>query len=129
MLEGSVSSKERIRESSSKKYRNFHIPWEWMMDTGLIGQIKLCSLRLAKEFMKRITKEIKSHEALHEDNNNLLLQGVKFAFRVHQFAGDFDPDTTQTFLELKKVGCAVPSNSNIIINPLKHVKVCQKYVS
>jgi hypothetical protein len=47
-------------------------------------QIKLCSLRLAKEFMKRITKEIKSHEALHEDNNNLLLQGVKFAFRVHQ---------------------------------------------
>ncbi|XP_039689999.1 protein CHUP1, chloroplastic isoform X2 [Medicago truncatula] len=83
-LEGSVSSKERIRESSSKKYRNFHIPWEWMMDTGLVGQIKLCSLRLAKEFMKRITKEIKSHEALHEDNNNLLLQGVKFAFRVHQ---------------------------------------------
>ncbi|XP_073221056.1 INCREASED PETAL GROWTH ANISOTROPY 1-like protein 1 isoform X2 [Cicer arietinum] len=82
-LERSVSSKERIRESTSKKYRNFHIPWEWMMDTGLIGQMKLCSLRLAKQFMKRITKELESHEALQEDNN-LLLQGVKFAFRVHQ---------------------------------------------
>jgi hypothetical protein len=46
--------------------------------------MKLSSLRLAKEFMKRITKEMESHEALHEDNNNLLLQGVKFAFRVHQ---------------------------------------------
>ncbi|KAL5102342.1 hypothetical protein RYX36_006669 [Vicia faba] len=79
-LERCVSSKEKIRESTSKKYRNFHIPWEWMMDTGLIGQMKLSSLRLAKEFMKRVTKEMESHE----DNNNLLLQGVKFAFRIHQ---------------------------------------------
>jgi hypothetical protein len=39
-LETCVSSKERIRESISKKYRNFHIPWEWMMDTGLIGQVR-----------------------------------------------------------------------------------------
>lgn len=39
-MERSVSSKEKIRESTSKKYRNFHIPWEWMMDTGLIGQVK-----------------------------------------------------------------------------------------
>lgn len=45
--------------------------------------MKLSSLRLAKEFMKRITKELRSHEALQEDNN-LLVQGVKFAFRVHQ---------------------------------------------
>ncbi|XP_058744685.1 protein CHUP1, chloroplastic isoform X2 [Vicia villosa] len=79
-LERSVSSKEKIRESTSKKYRNFHIPWEWMMDTGLIGQMKLSSLRLAKEYMKRVTKEMESHE----DNNSLLLQGVKFAFRIHQ---------------------------------------------
>ncbi|CAJ2652591.1 unnamed protein product [Trifolium pratense] len=128
-LETSVSSKERIRESISKKYRNFHIPWEWMMDTGLIGQMKLSSLRLAKGFMKRITKEMESLEALQEDNNNLLLQGVKFAFRVHQFAGGFDPDTTQSFQELKKVGCAVPSNNNLIINSPKFVKICQKNVS
>ncbi|XP_057439922.1 protein CHUP1, chloroplastic isoform X2 [Lotus japonicus] len=83
-LERSVSTKERTRESTSKKYRNFHIPWEWMLDTGLIGQMKLSSLRLAKEFMKRITKELESSENLQEDN--LLVQGVKFAFRVHQVA-------------------------------------------
>lgn len=44
--------------------------------------MKLSSLRLAKEFMKRITKELESSENLQEDN--LLVQGVKFAFRVHQ---------------------------------------------
>jgi hypothetical protein len=46
-----------------------------------------------------------------------------------QFAGGFDPDTTQSFQELKKVRCAVPSNSNLIINSPKFVKICQKNVS
>lgn len=32
--------------------------------------------------MKRITKEIESNELLQEDN--LFVQGVKFAFRAHQ---------------------------------------------
>ena len=38
-LERSVNSAERTRESASKRYRSFHIPWEWMLDTGLIGQV------------------------------------------------------------------------------------------
>ncbi|KAK7300917.1 hypothetical protein RJT34_11769 [Clitoria ternatea] len=124
-LERSVSAKERIRESTSKRYRNFHIPWEWMLDTGLIGQMKLSSLRLAKEFMKRITKEIASNEPCQEDS--LLVQGVKFAFRVHQFAGGFDPETTNAFQDLKKIGCAIPSYTNII-KCSKVVKTCQKHV-
>ena len=45
-------------------------------------QMKLSSLRLAREFMKRVTKELESNEASQEDN--LLVQGVRFAFRVHQ---------------------------------------------
>ncbi|XP_061356473.1 INCREASED PETAL GROWTH ANISOTROPY 1-like protein 1 [Gastrolobium bilobum] len=103
-LERSVNTAERTRESSSKRYRNFHIPWAWMQDTGLIGQMKLSSLRLAKEFMKRVTKELESNEALQEDN--LLVQGVKFAFRVHQFAGGFDTEAIKAFQELKKIGIA-----------------------
>ncbi|KAG4954990.1 hypothetical protein JHK87_040584 [Glycine soja] len=106
-LERSVSAKERMRESTSKRYRNFHIPWEWMLDTGIIGQMKLSSLKMAKEFMKRITKELESNELLQEDN--LFVQGVKFAFRVHQFAGGFDTETIEAFEELKKIGCAIPS--------------------
>ncbi|TKY47176.1 CHUP1 [Spatholobus suberectus] len=103
-LERSVNSAERTRESASKRYRNFHIPWEWMLDTGLIGQMKLSSLRLAREFMKRVTKELESNEASQEDN--LLVQGVRFSFRVHQFAGGFDTETIQAFQELKKIGNA-----------------------
>ncbi|CAJ1970656.1 unnamed protein product [Sphenostylis stenocarpa] len=125
-LERSVSAKERMRESISKRYRNFHIPWEWMLDSGIIGQMKMSSLRLAKEFMKRITKELESNELLQEDN--LFVQGVKFAFRVHQFAGGFDPETIQAFQELKKTGCAIPSYDNLIKCP-KHVKTCHKPVS
>ncbi|KAJ7959840.1 Protein CHUP1, chloroplastic [Quillaja saponaria] len=101
-LESSVSNTERTRESTSKQYRNFQIPSEWMLDTGLIGQMKLCSLRLARKFMQRITKEIQSTECLQEDN--LMVQGVRFAFRVHQFAGGFNEETIQAFEDLKKQG-------------------------
>ncbi|XP_009353964.2 protein CHUP1, chloroplastic isoform X2 [Pyrus x bretschneideri] len=81
-LERSVSSTERTRESASKRYRDFQIPWEWMLDTGLMGQMKLSSQRLAKEYMKRIIRDVESSECPREES--LLLQGVRFAFRVHQ---------------------------------------------
>ncbi|KAK4856806.1 hypothetical protein QYF36_021475 [Acer negundo] len=102
-LEQSVNGIERMRESTGKRYRDFQIPWEWMLDTGLIGQMKLSSLRLAKEHMRRITKELQSNECSREEN--LLLQGVRFAYRVHQFAGGFDGESIQAFEELKKIGC------------------------
>lgn len=38
-LEQSVGDTERCRESSGKRYRDLQIPWEWMLDTGLIGQV------------------------------------------------------------------------------------------
>ncbi|XP_021600901.1 protein CHUP1, chloroplastic isoform X2 [Manihot esculenta] len=84
-LEGSINNTERTRESTVKKYRDFQIPWEWLLDSGFIGQMKLNSLKLAKEYMKRITKELLQHsESLDEEN--LLLQGARFAYRVHQAA-------------------------------------------
>ncbi|KAJ9167548.1 hypothetical protein P3X46_022192 [Hevea brasiliensis] len=101
-LERSISNTERTREGTVKRYRDFQIPWEWLLDTGLIGQIKLSSLRLAKEYMKRITKELQINECLDEEN--LLLQGARFAYRVHQFAGGFDTETINAFQELKKAG-------------------------
>ncbi|KAI4305306.1 hypothetical protein L6164_028679 [Bauhinia variegata] len=103
-LERCVSSTERTEETTTKRYKSFHIPWEWMLDTGLIGQMKLSSLKLGKVCMKRITKELESNEALQD--NHLLLQAVRFAFRIHQFAGGFDADTIKAFQELKKIGSA-----------------------
>ncbi|KAM3739400.1 hypothetical protein ACB098_08G021900 [Castanea mollissima] len=83
-LEQSIDNIERMRESTSKRYRDLLIPWEWMLDTGLIGQMKLSSLKLAKEYMKRIAKQLQSDECSNDDN--LMLQGVRFAYRIHQAA-------------------------------------------
>ncbi|XP_021910065.1 protein CHUP1, chloroplastic isoform X2 [Carica papaya] len=101
-LEESVNNMERMRDSKSSRYREMQIPWEWMLETGLIGQMKLSSLRLARAYMKRITKELQSSRCPSE--RNLMLQGVRFTYRVHQFAGGFDGVTIRTFEELKKVG-------------------------
>ncbi|KAJ9698730.1 hypothetical protein PVL29_007672 [Vitis rotundifolia] len=101
-VERSVANMEKMRDGASKRYKEFQIPWEWMQNTGLIGQIKLSSTKLAKKYMKRIIKEMQSTECSQEDN--LMLQGVRFAYRVHQFAGGFDVDTMHAFEELKRVG-------------------------
>ncbi|KAJ6948664.1 hypothetical protein NC651_002858 [Populus alba x Populus x berolinensis] len=101
-LERSIDNMERTRESMIKRYRDFQIPWEWLLNTGRIGQMKLSSLRLAKVYLKRITKELQLNECSGEDN--LLLQGARFAYRVHQFAGGFDAETIRAFQELKKIG-------------------------
>lgn len=38
-LEEAVNSTERTRDSTGKRYKDFQIPWEWMLDAGLIGQV------------------------------------------------------------------------------------------
>lgn len=38
-LEKSVNNIERMREGISKKYRELHIPWTWMMDAGVVGEV------------------------------------------------------------------------------------------
>ncbi|KAJ4970412.1 hypothetical protein NE237_003511 [Protea cynaroides] len=100
-LERGVHNAERTRDSACKKYREFQIPWEWMLDTGMIGQLKFSSMKLAKEYMKRVVYELQTSESPKED---IMLQAVRFAFRVHQFAGGFDGETMHAFQELRKVG-------------------------
>ncbi|PWA77219.1 hypothetical protein CTI12_AA226460 [Artemisia annua] len=104
-VESSVSGLERTREGTSKRYKELQIPWQWLMDTGVVGQIKLSSLKLARECMRMIAKELESNEASRD--GDLLLQGVRFAFRVHQFAGGFDTDTMHAFEELKEIGSKI----------------------
>jgi hypothetical protein len=51
-------------------------------------QIKFGSVKLAKKYMKRVATEIQSKAAaaLEKDPalDYMLLQGVRFAFRIHQ---------------------------------------------
>ncbi|XP_065847827.1 INCREASED PETAL GROWTH ANISOTROPY 1-like protein 1 [Euphorbia lathyris] len=101
-LETSLNGMERTRESMMKKYKDFQIPWEWLLDSGLIGQMKLSSLKLGREYMRRIVKEVQQN-----GEEDYLLQGARFAHRIHQFAGGFDNETIEAFHEMKKVGMSI----------------------
>jgi len=48
-------------------------------------QIKLASVKLARLYMKRVSAELDQAVSINEPMREfLLLQGVRFAFRVHQ---------------------------------------------
>ncbi|XP_031474026.1 protein CHUP1, chloroplastic [Nymphaea colorata] len=98
-LEQCVYGVSRMREAATKKYKAFQIPSDWMLDTGFVSQIKLASVKLAKQYVKRVAAELQSVGGPEEEE--LMLQGVRFAFRVHQFAGGFDVETMRAFQELK----------------------------
>ncbi|KAJ8616455.1 hypothetical protein MRB53_035827 [Persea americana] len=98
-LEHGVYNLSRMREAAMKRYKGFQIPWEWMLETGYVSQIKLASVKLAMKYMKRITAELEAVGAPEEEE--LMLQCVRFAFRVHQFAGGFDVETMRAFQELR----------------------------
>ncbi|KZV53216.1 hypothetical protein F511_21473 [Dorcoceras hygrometricum] len=99
-LEHGVYNLSRMRESAAKRYKGFQIPMNWMLDTGYVSQIKLASVKLAMKYMKRISAELEMIWGSPEEEE-LILQGVKFAFRVHQFAGGFDVETMKAFQELR----------------------------
>jgi len=63
----------------------------------------LASVQLANKYMKRVASELDALEGTEKEPNRefLLLQGVRFAFRVHQFAGGFDAESMKAFEELR----------------------------
>ncbi|KAK7845708.1 protein INCREASED PETAL GROWTH ANISOTROPY 1 [Quercus suber] len=99
-LEHGLYNLSRIRESATKRYKVFQIPTDWMLDTGFVAQIKLASVKLAMKYMKRVSAELETVGGGPEEEE-LIVQGVRFAFRVHQFAGGFDVETMRAFQELR----------------------------
>ncbi|MED6195223.1 hypothetical protein PIB30_035920 [Stylosanthes scabra] len=82
-LEHGVYNISRMRESATKRYKVFGIPVHWMLDSGFVSQIKLASVKLAMKYMKRVSGELETGGGGPEEEE-LIVQGVKFAFRVHQ---------------------------------------------
>ncbi|KAJ8447964.1 hypothetical protein Cgig2_028840 [Carnegiea gigantea] len=72
---------------------------KWL-DDELSYLIKLASVKLAMTYMKRVSAELEAVGGAPEEEE-LLVQGVRFAFRVHQFAGGFDIETMRAFEELR----------------------------
>ncbi|KAI4371756.1 hypothetical protein MLD38_010071 [Melastoma candidum] len=99
-LEHGVYNLSRMRESAANRYKVFQIPTDWMLDNGIVSQIKLASVKLAMQYMKRVLAELELVGGGLEEEE-LIVQGVRFAFRVHQFAGGFDVETMKAFQELR----------------------------
>ncbi|XP_062160361.1 protein INCREASED PETAL GROWTH ANISOTROPY 1 isoform X2 [Alnus glutinosa] len=97
-LEHGVYNLSRMRESATKRYKVFHIPTDWMLDAGYI---KLASVKLATKYMKRVSAELETVGGGGPEEEELIVQCVRFAFRVHQFAGGFDVETMRAFQELR----------------------------
>ncbi|KAK8928182.1 hypothetical protein KSP39_PZI017169 [Platanthera zijinensis] len=102
-MEQSVYALLRTRDMAVSRYREFGIPIDWLSDSGVVGKIKLASVQLARKYMKRVASELDALNGTEKEPNRefLLLQGVRFAFRVHQFAGGFDAESMRAFEELR----------------------------
>ncbi|XP_022925727.1 protein CHUP1, chloroplastic-like [Cucurbita moschata] len=104
-MERSIYNLLRMRESLMRHCKEFQIPTDWMLDNGIISKIKLGSVKLAKMYMKRVAMELQSKASSEKDPamDYMLLQGVRFAFRIHQFAGGLDADTMHAFEDLRNL--------------------------
>ncbi|KAJ4710589.1 Protein CHUP1, chloroplastic [Melia azedarach] len=102
-VEQSVYALLRTRDMAISRYKEFGIPVDWLLDSGVVGKIKLSSVQLARKYMKRVSTELEALSGAEKEPNRefLLLQGVRFAFRVHQFAGGFDAESMKAFEELR----------------------------
>ncbi|KAK7246376.1 hypothetical protein RIF29_41244 [Crotalaria pallida] len=100
-LEHGVYNISRMRESATNRYKVFQIPVHWMLDNGFVSQLKLASVKLAMKYMKRVSSELETSGGGGPEDEELIVQGVRFAFRVHQFAGGFDVETMRAFQELR----------------------------
>lgn len=102
-VENSVYALLRTRDMAVSRYKEFGIPVDWLLDSGVVGKIKLSSVQLARKYMKRVATELDAMNEPEKEPNKefLILQGVRFAFRVHQFAGGFDAESMKAFEELR----------------------------
>ncbi|XP_057872631.1 protein CHUP1, chloroplastic isoform X1 [Cryptomeria japonica] len=103
-VEQSVYALLRTRDMAIARYKEFSIPTNWLLDSGVVGKIKLASVQLARKYMKRVASELDNTINVQEKEpvrEFILLQGVRFAFRVHQFAGGFDAESMRAFEELR----------------------------
>ncbi|KAG0492520.1 hypothetical protein HPP92_005918 [Vanilla planifolia] len=106
MIEYRVYGLLRTRDAMIQNCKEFQIPVEWMLDSGLISKIKFASVKLARKYMRRVSTELQAMGTSEDKDPALeyiLLQGVRFAFRVHQFAGGFDAETMDAFEELRNL--------------------------
>ncbi|XP_074589809.1 INCREASED PETAL GROWTH ANISOTROPY 1-like protein 2 [Curcuma longa] len=103
-LERGVDRLIKLRNANMILYKECKIPTDWMLDSGMVNKMKQSSVKLARLYLSRVTMELEvlQHSERQSAQEALLLQGVKFAYRTHQFAGGLDSELTITIEDLKK---------------------------
>ncbi|GBG69767.1 hypothetical protein CBR_g4598 [Chara braunii] len=104
-METCVYALLRKRETTLPRFVELQIPTSWMQDSGMIRNLKRAASKVARVYLRRVNGEISVLEKPVDDyyddpREALLLQGIRFAFRAHQFAGGFDAATMEVFREL-----------------------------
>ncbi|XP_042457502.1 protein CHUP1, chloroplastic-like isoform X1 [Zingiber officinale] len=76
----------KLRNANMMLYKECKIPTDWMLDSGMVNQMKQSSVKLARLYLSRATMELKvfQHSERQSAQEALLLQGVKFAYRTRQ---------------------------------------------
>lgn len=94
----------KLRNSVLRSYQDWKIPTNWMLDSGVVSKIKQASMKLAKMYMRRVIMELELGRNADRESNQeaLVLQGVHFAYRAHQFAGGLDSETLCAFEEIRQ---------------------------
>ncbi|XP_057433996.1 protein CHUP1, chloroplastic-like [Lotus japonicus] len=102
--EYSIQRLVKLRNSVMRSYQEYKIPTAWMLDSGMVTKIKHASMNLVKVYIKRVTMELGSarNSGRQSSQESLLLQGMHFAYRAHQFAGGLDAETLCAFEEIRK---------------------------
>ncbi|KAK7328573.1 hypothetical protein VNO77_22685 [Canavalia gladiata] len=102
--ECSIQRLIKLRNSVMRSYQEYKIPTAWMLDSGIMTKIKQASMPLVKMYMKRVTMELGSarNSDRQSSQESLLLQGMHFAYRAHQFAGGLDAETLCAFEEIRQ---------------------------
>ncbi|KAL4273277.1 hypothetical protein GQ457_13G023150 [Hibiscus cannabinus] len=102
--EKSIQRLIKLRNSVMRSYQECKIPVDWMLDSGMVNKIKQASMKLVTMYIKRVGMELQSVRSLDKESAQeaLLLQGMHFANRAHQFAGDLDSETLCAFEEIRQ---------------------------
>lgn len=61
----------------------------------VLWQIKLASVKLAMKYMKMVSAELETGGGGGPEEEELVVQGVRFAFRVHQVNNNKSRKTTK----------------------------------
>mmetsp|Transcript_50914 Transcript_50914/g.74572 ORF Transcript_50914/g.74572 Transcript_50914/m.74572 type:complete len:141 (+) Transcript_50914:320-742(+) len=90
-----VDAQMRDKDDYKRKFDKEKVPFDWT----LVARIHQGAVGLAKYAMTMMLTSIQGVDP-HPDLLSLMEQALRFAFKCHQFAGGFDPESTQAFVSL-----------------------------